>query len=142
MTTRKRKALVWSLRVLAVASMIGIPFSIIAYKFPLWRTQGGGGGAVGAGAIILVVILFATFRKYVTAWAAEKLGTLSAGVSLILLWSGLAVVCLILTAITTILEDLATVFIFAAIGAAVGVVLLAVAKRLNRKEDGTDAEAE
>lgn len=142
MTTRKRKALVWSLRVIEVASMIGIPFSIIAYKFPLWRTQGGGGGAVGAGAIILVVILFANFRKYVTAWAAEKLGTLSAGVSLILRWSGLAVVCLILTAITTILEDLATVFIFAAIGKAVGVVLLAVAKRLNRKEGGTDAETE
>ena len=142
MTTRKRKALVWSLRVLAVASMIGIPFSIIAYKFPLWRTQGGGGGAVGAGAILLMVILFFTFRKYITAWAAEKLGTLSAGVSLILLWSGLAVVCLILTAITTILEDLATVFIFAAIGAAVGVILLAVAKRLSRKEDGTDAETE
>lgn len=142
MMTRKRKSLVLLLRVLAVVSMIGIPFSVIAYKFPLWRTQGGGAGAVGAGAIILVVILFATFRKYVTAWAAEKLGTLSAGVSLILLWSGLAVMCLILTAITTILEDLATVFIFAAIGASVGVGLFAAARRLSAKEDDTDGKAE
>lgn len=141
MKTRKRKALAWLLRVLAVASMVGIPFSVIAYKFPLWRSQGGG-KAIGAGAIILLVILFATFRKYVTAWAAEKLGALSAGVSLILLWSGLAVVCLVLSSITTILEDLATVFIFTAIGAAVGVTLLTVAKRMSRKEGGTDAEAE
>lgn len=135
MTTRKRKALVWSLRVLAVASMIGIPFSIIAYKFPLWRTQGGGGGAVGAGAILLMVILFFTFRKYITAWAAEKLGTLSAGVSLVFTWSGLAVVCMVLAAITTILQDLATVFLFAAVGAALGVGLLHLAKRLNEMED-------
>lgn len=135
MTTRKRKALVWFLRVLAVASMIGIPFSIIAYKFPLWRTQGGGGGAVGAGAILLMVILFFTFRKYITAWAAEKLGTLSAGVSLVFTWSGLAVVCMVLAAITTILQDLATVFLFAAVGAALGVGLLHLAKRLNEMED-------
>ena len=135
MTTRKRKALVWSLRVLAVASMIGIPFSNIAYKFPLWSTQGGGGGAVGAGAILLMVILFFTFRKYITAWAAEKLGTLSAGVSLVFTWSGLAVVCMVLAAITTILQDLATVFLFAAVGAALGVGLLHLAKRLNEMED-------
>ena len=135
MTTRKRKALVWSLRVLAVASMIGIPFSIIAYKLPLWRTQGGGGGAVGAGAIRLMVILFFTFCKYITAWAAEKLGTLSAGVSLVFTWSGLAVVCMVLAAITTILQDLATVFLFAAVGAALGVGLLHLAKRLNEMED-------
>lgn len=135
MTKNKRKALVWSLRVLAVASMIGIPFSIIAYKFPLWRTQGGGGGAVGAGAILLMVILFFTFRKYITAWAAEKLGTLSAGVSLVFTWSGLAVVCMVLAAITTILQDLATVFLFAAVGAALGVGLLHLAKRLNEMED-------
>ena len=123
------------MRVLAVASMIGIPFSIISYKFPLWRTQGGGGGAVGAGAILLMVILFFTFRKYITAWAAEKLGTLSAGVSLVFTWSGLAVVCMVLAAITTILQDLATVFLFAAVGAALGVGLLHLAKRLNEMED-------
>ena len=145
MTTRKRKALVWTLRVLAVASMIGIPLSIIAYKFPLWRTQGGGGGAVGAGAILIMVILFFTFRKYITAWATEKLGTLSAGVSLVFTWSGLAVVCMVLAAITTILQDLATVFLFAAVGAALGVGLLHGAKKLNAMEDieeDEDDEAE
>ncbi len=140
MTEKKRKALVWLLRALAVASMIGIPFSIIAYKFPLWRTQGGGGGAVGAGLILLVVILFFTFRKYVTAWAEEKLGTLSAGVSLVFLWSGLAVVCMVLAAITNILQDLATVFLFAAIGAAMGVGLLHGAKKLQEMEITEEVE--
>lgn len=138
MTKNKRKALVWSLRVLAVASMIGIPLSIIAYKFPLWRSQGGGAGAFGAGAIICLVILFITFRKYITAWAAEKLGELSAGVALIFLWSGLSVICIVLSSITNILEDLATVFLFAAIGAAVGLGLLTIAKRLKLKEDDTN----
>ncbi len=137
----KRKALVWLLRSLAVASTIGVPFSVVAYKFPLWRTQGGGSGAIGAGAIIFLVIIFATFRRYVTAWVAEKLGALSAGVSLVLLWSGSAIVCLILASITTILEDLATVFIFAAVGAAVGVGLFTVATRLTSKED-SDGNAE
>lgn len=140
MTKNKRKALVWSLRVLAVASMIGIPLSIIAYKFPLWRSQGGGGGAVGAGAILIMVILFFTFRKYITAWATEKLGTLSAGVSLVFTWSGLAVVCMVLAAITTILQDLATVFLFAAVGAALGVGLLLGAKKLNAMEDIEEEE--
>lgn len=137
----KRKALVWALRVLAVLFTVGLPFAVIYSKFPLWRTQGGGYGALGTGAIILVIIVFVSFCKYITAWAAEKLGTLSAGVALVLLWSTAAIVCMVIASITTIVEDLATVFLFAAIGAAVGLLLGGIAKKINagkEHSDGTD----
>ncbi len=136
----KHKALALALRILAVIFTVGLPFAVVYSKFPLWRTQGGGWGAFGTGAIILIIIVFVTFRKYITAWATEKLGTLGAGVSLIFLWTTLAIVCMVIAAITTIIQDLATVFIFAAIGAAVGVGLMALAKRICADEEGDHGE--
>ena len=138
----KFKAWAWVLRFLAWATTIGMPVAIIAYKFPLWRSQGGGSGALGAGTIILAVIILVTFRKYIMAWVTEKLGALSAGVSLVLLWCTLAVVCMILASITTILEDLATVFLFSAIGAAIGVGLLYIARKLSQMEEKPRETAE
>lgn len=140
MTKNKRKALVWSLRVLAVAATVGLPFAVVCTKFPLWRTQGGRFGAVGTGAIILLIVIFVTFKRYIMAWAAEKLGALSAGVSLVLLWSTAAIICLAIAAITTIVQDLATVFIFAAVGAAIGVGLFSVAKMISGDEEGRDGK--
>jgi membrane protease YdiL (CAAX protease family) len=136
----KKKALVIAIRVAAVLAMIGIPFSVISYKFPMWKAQGEGKGAFGVGAVVLVVILFVTFRKYIIAWATEKLGALSAGVSLVFIWASLAIVCMVLAKIGNVLEDLATVFLFASVGAAVGFGLLTIAKRLNLKEDDTNGK--
>lgn len=136
----KRKAIAWALRILAVAATVGFPFAVVYTKFPLWRAQGGRFGAVGTGAIILLIVIFVTFKRYILAWAAEKLGTLSAGVSLVLLWSTAAIICLAIAAITTIVQDLATVFIFAAIGAAIGVGLFSVAKMISGDEEGRDGK--
>lgn len=136
----KHKAIAWALRILAVAATVGLPFAVVYTKFPLWRAQGGRFGAIGAGAIILLIVIFVTFKKYILAWATEKLGTLSAGVSLVLLWSTAAIICLAIAAITTIVQDLATVFIFAAIGAAVGVGLFSVAKMISGDEEGRDGK--
>lgn len=138
----KYKAWAWVLRILAWAVTVGMPLTIVAYKFPLWKAQGGGSGAMGAGTIILIIIVLVTFRKYIVAWAKEKLGALSAGVSLVLLWSTLAVVCMVLASITTILEDLATVFLFSAIGAAIGVALLHGARKISQMEEKPREEAE
>lgn len=136
----KRKVVAWVLRILAVAATVGLPFAVVYTKFPLWRTQGGRFGAVGTGAIILLIVIFVTFKRYIMAWAAEKLGTLSAGVSLVLLWSTAAIICLAIAAITTIVQDLATVFIFAAVGAAIGVGLFSVAKMIRGDEEGRDGK--
>lgn len=136
----KHKAIAWALRILAVAATVGLPFAVVYTKFPLWRAQGGSFGAVGTGAIILLIVIFVTFKRYILAWAAEKLGTLSAGVSLVLLWSTAAIICLAIAAITTIVQDLATVFIFAAIGAAIGVGLFSVAKMISGDEEGRDGK--
>lgn len=136
----KRKVVAWVLRILAVAATVGLPFAVVYTKFPLWRTQVGRFGAVGTGAIILLIVIFFTFKRYIMAWAAENLGALSAGVSLVLLWSTAAIICLAIAAITTIVQDLATVFIFAAVGAAIGVGLFSAAKMISGDEEGRDGK--
>lgn len=140
MTEKKRKYLVLLLRAMSVFSFLGVPAWVISTKFPLWKTQGGSAGALGIGAILILVIAFMTFKKYVVAFAAEKLGTMSAGVSLIVLWTGLAVVCIAIANITTILEDLSTVFVWSAIGAVLGVSFQAAARKVSGKKEDTDGK--
>lgn len=129
---RKRKALAVFLRIISFAMFIAAPAVVISEKFPLWKQQGGSGTAIGSGAVILLAIAFITFRKYITAWVTEKLGTMSAGVSLAFLWSVLAIVCTVLANITTILYDLSTVFTWSAIGAVSGLCFQGFARLAER----------
>jgi hypothetical protein len=82
-----------------------------------------------------------TFKKYITAIAAEKLGTISAGIALVFLWFGLAIALYAVASLATMLNDLSTVFLWAGIGATGGVALQFWAKCLKKriKEDDTDA---
>lgn len=130
--TRKRKAFSVVLRVFSGLSYVAFPAGVIYTKFPLWKEQGGDGVAIGSGAIILLAIAFLTFKKYITAFAAEKLGTISAGVSLLLIWGTATLVCFLLAKLTTILNDLSTVFLWSAIGAAAGLGCQGTAKLIGR----------
>lgn len=130
--TRKRKAFSVVLRVFSCLSYVVFPAGVVYTKFPLWKEQGGSGVAIGSGAIILLAIAFLTFKKHITAFAAEKLGTMSAGVSLLLLWSTATLVCFLLARLTTILNDLSTVFLWSAIGAAAGLGFHGTAKLIVR----------
>lgn len=136
----KRKAVAVVLRVLAVALFIALPAAVISTKFPLWREQGGSGVAIGSGSLLLIAIVFITFKKYITAFAAEKLGALSAGVSLVFLWSALTLVCVMIAEIETIINDLTTVFLWSAIGAAAGLVCLTIARRIVREPKHKEAD--
>lgn len=131
---KKRKALAVFLRIISFAMFIVTPAMVISEKFPLWKQQGGSGTAIGSGAVILLAIAFITFRKYITAWVTEKLGTMSAGVSLAFFWSVLAIVCMLLAKITTILYDLSTVFTWSAIGAVVGLCFQGFARLAEREQ--------
>ena len=142
---RKRKALAVFLRIISFAMFIVTPAVVISEKFPLWKQQGGSGTAIGSGAVILLAIAFITFRKYITAWVTEKLGTMSAGVSLAFLWSALAIVCMLLAKITTILYDLSTVFTWSALGAVGGLCFQGFARFAERDpkdKEVTDAETD
>lgn len=134
------KVIAFALRMLAVAAFIGFPVWAVAEKFPLWKTRGGDGAALGVGGVLLLIVLFVTFKKYVVAWAAEKLGTISAGVSLVLLWFGAAIVCITLAKIAGIMEDLATVFLWSAVGAGIGVVLQFTARKVSEIPDVEENE--
>lgn len=136
----KRKAVAISLRVLAVALFLALPAAVISTKFPLWKDQGGSGVAIGSGSLLLIAIIFITFRKYITAFAAEKLGALSAGVSLVFLWSSMTLMCALLSEIETIINDLTTVFLWSAIGAAAGLVCLTVARCIEREPKRKEAD--
>ena len=136
----KRKAVAVFLRALAVALFLALPAAVISTKFPLWREQGGSGVAIGSGSLLLIAIVFITFKKYITAFAAEKLGALSAGVSLVFLWSALTLVCVMIAEIETIINDLTTVFLWSAIGAAAGLVCLTIARRIVREPMQKEAD--
>lgn len=136
----KRKAVAVFLRALAVALFLALPAAVISTKFPLWREQGGSGVAIGSGSLLLIAIVFITFKKYITAFAAEKLGALSAGVSLVFLWSALTLMCILLAEIETIINDLTTVFLWSAIGAAAGLVCLTIARRIVREPMQKEAD--
>lgn len=129
----RNKSIALLLNILSFAIMLGLPFWVITEKFPIWKTAGGLMPALGGGAIIMVIIAFFTFKKYIVAWATEKLGAISAGVSLFLLWSFLSAVCVALAKSATLLDDLTTVFILSAIGAGVGVIIQIIARGLNEK---------
>lgn len=136
----KRKAVAVFLRVLAVALFLALPAAVISTKFPLWREQGGSGVAIGSGALLLIAIIFITFKKYITAFAAEKLGALSAGVSLVFLWSAMTLVCILMAEIATIIDDLTTVFLWSAIGAAAGLSCQAIARRIEQPKQQKEAD--
>ena len=131
MKSRKTRTNVLStiLWISSFLSMISFPVWAVSIKYPLWREQGHGGIAIGSGTIIITVIVFVCFKKYISAFAAEKLGLIiSSGVSLVLLWSGLALSCAILAKATTVLDDLTTVFVWSAVGTLLGVVMQIIAK--------------
>ena len=129
----KRKAVAVFLRALAIALLLALPAAVISTKFPLWREQGGSGVAIGSGSLLLIAIVFITFKKYITAFAAEKLGALSAGVSLVFFWSAMTIMCILLAEIETIINDLITVFMWSAIGATAGLACLIIARCIERE---------
>jgi hypothetical protein len=141
MTTRRIKAAIAVLYSLSVICFFAPVVWAIWDKFPLWRSQGGGGLAIGSGVVIIGVVLYMTFKRYITAFVAEKLGTLSAGIALVFLWYGIAIALYAVASLATMLNDLSTVFLWAGIGATAGVALQFWARCLkNRiKEDDTDA---
>jgi hypothetical protein len=141
MNARRIKAAVTALYTLSVICFFAPVVWAIYDKFPLWRAQGGGGLAIGSGVVIVCVVIFMTFKKYITAFAAEKLGTISAGIALVFLWFGLAIALYAVASLATMLNDLSTVFLWAGIGSTAGVALQCWARSLQKriKEDDTDA---
>lgn len=141
MTARRIKAAIAALYTLSVICFFAPVVWAIWDKFPLWRSQGGGGLAIGSGVVIVGVVIYMTFKRYITAFAAEKLGTISAGIALVFLWFGLAIALYAVASLATMLNDLSTVFLWAGIGATAGVALQCWARFLKKriKEDDADA---
>ena len=131
----KSKTTATVLTILSFMVMLGLPFLVITEKFPIWKAAGGIFSALGGGSIVMLVIAFFTFKKYILAYAAEKLGAISAGVSLLLLWVTLSVVCVALGKSATLLSDLTTIFVWSAAGSAIGVVMQIVAKLMKERNN-------
>lgn len=141
MSARRIKAAITALYALSVICFFAPVVWAIWDKYTLWRSQGGGGLAIGSGVVIVFVVAYMTFKKYITAFAAEKLGTISAGIALVFLWFGLAIALYAVASLATMLNDLSTVFLWAGIGATAGVALQFWARCLKKriKEDDADA---
>jgi hypothetical protein len=141
MTVRRTKAAITALYTLSVICFFAPVVWAIYDKFPLWRSQGGGILAIGSGALIIFVIIYMTFKKYITAFAAEKLGTISAGIALVFLWFGLSIALYAVASLATMLNDLSTVFMWAGIGATAGVAQQCWARYLKKRIKENDANA-
>ena len=141
MTAMRIKAAIAALYTLSVICFFAPVVWAIWDKFPLWRSQGGGGLAIGSGVVIVCVVIYMTFKRYITAFAAEKLGTISAAIALVFLWFGISIALYAVAKLATMLNDLSTVFLWAGIGATAGVALQCWARFLKKriKEDNADA---
>lgn len=134
------KAVAAGLNILSFVVMLGLPLWIVTEKFPVWRSSVGGAfPALGLGSVVMLVIAFFTFKKYIVAYAVEKLGAISAGVSLLFTWSALSAVCVALAKSATLLNDLISIFVWSAVGAAVG-VCMQIAARLIKERSNERAE--
>ena len=134
MTSRTRnKSIALLLNVLSFVIMLGIPFLVIIEKFPSWKQAGGIFSACGVGVFVMAFIAFLIFKKYIIAWATEKLGVISAGVSLIFVFGSLSAVFLVLSFSATLLNDLTTIFVCSTIASIIGVVLQIIARHLKKK---------
>ena len=134
------KAVAAGLNILSFVVMLGLPLWIVTEKFPVWRSSVGGDfPALGLGSVVMLVIAFFTFKKYIVAYAVEKLGAISAGVSLLFTWSALSAVCIALAKRATLLNDLISIFVWSAVGAAVG-VCMQIAARLIKERSNERAE--
>lgn len=132
----KSKAVAVTLNVLSFVAMLGFPLVVVADKFPVWRSSVGGAfPALGLGSVVMLVIAFFTFKKYIVAYAVEKLGAISAGVSLLFTWSALSAVCIALAKSATLLNDLISIFVWSAAGAAVGVCMQIAAKLIKERSN-------
>jgi hypothetical protein len=134
------KAVAVALNILSFVVMLGLPLWIVTEKFPVQKSEGGILAALGFGGIVMGVIVFFTFKKYIVAYATDKLGAISAGVTLTFIWAALTAVCVALAKSATLLDNLTSVFLWSTIGAAAGVVLQTVAKIL--KERAKDGETD
>jgi hypothetical protein len=134
------KAVAVALNILSFVVMLGLPLWIVTEKFPVQKSEGGILAALGFGGIVMGVIVFFTFKKYIVAYATDKLGEISAGVTLTFIWAALTAVCVALAKSATLLDNLTSVFLWSTIGAAAGVVLQTVAKIL--KERAKDGETD
>lgn len=133
MSNRRIKTAAALLYILSVICFFAPVAWSVAEKFPIWRTQRGGGFAIGGGAVIVGIVAYMTFKRYITAFTAEYLGTMSAGVALVFIWFGLSLSLYALSCLTTMLNDLSTVFLWAGIGAVGGVACQFWAKCLKKE---------
>lgn len=141
-TRTKLKTASSIITVLSFVAILGFPFWAICQRFPVMKAQGGSSSAIGSGTIIMAVIAFFVFKKYIVAFATEKLGVISAGVALMFLFGAVTGVLYALAKSATLLDNMTTVFLWATIGATVGVLLQILAKFLREKEVTDDGRAD
>lgn len=134
------KAVAVALNILSFVVMLGLPLWIVTEKFPVQKSEGGILAALGFGGIVMGVIVFFTFKNYIVAYATEKLGAISAGVTLMFIWSAFTAVCIALAKSATLLDNLTSVFFWSAVGSAVGVVLQFIAKIIKEKPRNEETE--
>ena len=129
------KAVAAGLNILSFVVMLGLPLWIVTEKFPVQKSEGGILAALGFGGVVMGVIVFFTFKSYIVAYAAEKLGAISAGVKNMFGLSAFTAVCVALEKSATLLGSLTSVFFWSALGSALGVLLQFIAKIIKERNN-------
>lgn len=136
MTSRtKRKLGVIGLKVVSVASSVGVPVAAVLQEFPIWKEPPTGRELSVGGVMILLIVLFG-FRRELWPLIRKKLRVNSAGA--LIFWGVLFLLLLWLENIVAMLPALRTICIAGLVGTGVGQIANTAAGFVAKEKEVVD----
>lgn len=131
----KRKLGIVGLKVLSLASSVGIPVAVVLQEFPFWKEPPTGPELSAGGFMVILIVLFG-FRKELWPIIKEKLHVNSVGE--LIFWGVCFAIVLWLEGIAALLPSLRTICIAGLTGAGISLVATATRKNIENREVKTD----
>lgn len=135
MTTRRRKALYWLLKILSVLVSGAFPIWAIYERYPIWTIEHGVSRSIGTGGILILFVVIVIARRTIFEFFRERLNLRHAPP--LLIWLVPIVLSYTLLYIGQLLYDITNIFWMGFIGCAIGTALTFIAENfLREKNDG------
>lgn len=127
----KRKLGIVGLRVLSLASCVGLPVAAVLQEFPIWK-EPPTGPELSAGGFMVILIVLLGFRKELWPVIKEKLHVDSVGA--LIFWGVCFAIILWLEGIAALLPSLRTICIAGLAGTGLGQIATTARKYVEKSE--------